>query len=336
MANSLGNKSHSEEATRHDALERGLTTGSSAPILTVAVVAIFSIGTWINRRGKSYQMGNSRTRLLKNDDSESEEYVAENEHGAVKTHHTKPRQTIHFRLLRQFPFPLEIIYWLLVYWKAEHLAIKLLSVERLLHIDIELSIQQFMLNKIPRLMDQLARVYYSHIVVGVMFYLYCYSFMVRSQYKEIPRTPALENIIAFVVLSLWKCAPLRLLPKEYGLIEVLHKDNSGSTWTHNKFQLTITTMASLQFGDSVVIAFCVFKHSPHPHVLLRVVVLLWPMVMVQWLSRPRIVSFSIPLAVLRLLRPLWLEWDDFGFAAAQEGVVPRTSTGEIWGELKWS
>lgn len=129
-------------------------------------------------------------------------------------------------------------------------------------------------------MDQLARVYYSYIVVGIMFYVYCYSFMTRSQYKEIRRTPALENVIAFVLLSFWRCAPPRLLSEEYGFIDVLHKDNSGSAWTHNKFQLTIATVPSLHFGDSVVIAFCVLKYSPHPHVLLRVVALLWPMVMV--------------------------------------------------------
>lgn len=78
-------------------------------------------------------------------------------------------------------------------------------------------------------MDQLAHVYYSY-VIGVTFYVYCYSFMTRSQYKEIIRTPALENVITFVVLSLWRCATPHL-PEKYGLIDVLHKDTSGSAWT---------------------------------------------------------------------------------------------------------
>lgn len=54
--------------------------------------------------------------VTQDDDSEDKEYVAENEDGAVETHRTKPRQTIRFRILRQFPFLLEIIYWLLIYW----------------------------------------------------------------------------------------------------------------------------------------------------------------------------------------------------------------------------
>jgi len=152
-----------------------------------------------------------------------------------------------------------------------------LSLEHRLHIDIELLVQRFVLDKLPWLMDHLARVYYSHIVVGVVFYVYYYTFMTRSQYQKYRRTLALENVIAFIVLSLWRCAPPRLLPEEYGFIDVLHQDNSGSAWTHNKFQLTIAAMPSLHFGNSVLIAFCLLKYSPH--VLLRVVAPLWPMVM---------------------------------------------------------
>lgn len=154
---------------------------------------------------------------------------------------------------------------------------QLLSFEHILYIDIELSVQQFVLNKAPWLMDHLARVYYSHIVVGVAFYVYCYTFMSRSQYRKIRRTLALENAIAFVILSLWRCAPPRLLPAEYGFIDVLHNGNAGSAWTHNKFQLTIAAMPSLHFGNSVLIAFCLLMYSPH--VFIRVVDPLWPMIM---------------------------------------------------------
>lgn len=101
--------------------------------------------------------------------------------------------------------------------------------------------------------------------------------MSRSQYQKIRRTLALENVIAFVIISLWRCSPPRLLPEEYGFIDVLHQNNSGSAWTHNKFQLTIAAMPSLHFGNSVLIAFCMLKYSPH--VLLRVLAPVWPMIM---------------------------------------------------------
>jgi hypothetical protein len=164
-----------------------------------------------------------------------------------------------------------------VFQRAEHHATQILSVEHYLGIDIELSVQRFVLNKVPWMMNHLARVYYSHIVIGVAFYVYCYTFMSRTQYQKIRRTLALENVIAFVIISLWRCSPPRLLPEEYGFIDVLHKGNSGSAWTHNKFQLTIAAMPSLHFGNSVLIAFCMLKYSPH--VLLRVLAPLWPMIM---------------------------------------------------------
>lgn len=57
----------------------------------------------------------------------------------------------------------------------------------------------------------------------------------------------------------------------------LHRGNSGSAWTQNKFQLTIATMPSLHFGNSVPIAFCLLRFSPHWFV--QVVAPLWPIIM---------------------------------------------------------
>jgi hypothetical protein len=85
------------------------------------------------------------------------------------------------------------------------------------------------------------------------------------------------NVIAFVILSLWRCTPPRLLPEEYGFVDVLHRRDSGSAWTRNKFQLTIAAMPSLHFGNSVFIASCVVGYSPHA--FLRVMAVLWPVMM---------------------------------------------------------
>lgn len=160
---------------------------------------------------------------------------------------------------------------------AEDHAIRLLSIEHHLRIDVERFIQQLVLRRTSWLMDVLACVYYSHIVVGVVFYVYSYTFLPRYRYRRIRRTLALENVIAFAIFTLWRCKPPRLLPEEYGFIDVLHKGNSGSTWTHNRFQLTIAAMPSLHFGNAVLIAFCLLKFSPHW--ALRVVAPLWPIIM---------------------------------------------------------
>ncbi|KAJ5906329.1 uncharacterized protein N7473_003245 [Penicillium subrubescens] len=114
-----------------------------------------------------------------------------------------------------------------VFQKAEHHAIQILSFEHTLRIDIELSVRRFILRKVPRLMDILTGIYYSHIFVGVAFYVYCYTYLPHNKYQAIRRTLALMNIIAFVMLSLWRCTPPRLLPEEFGFIDVLQRGNSG-------------------------------------------------------------------------------------------------------------
>ncbi|KAL4862308.1 hypothetical protein BDV12DRAFT_179004 [Aspergillus spectabilis] len=207
--------------------------------------------------------------------------------------------TIQSCILARFPFLIEIWYWLLIYWiyqglraisaraisghdaifaRAEHHALQILAVEHFLHIDVELTVQKLVLTKAPWLMPFLARVYYSHIVLGVLFFAYSYTFMKRDKFQAIRRTLALENVIAFAIITLWRCTPPRLLPEEYGFIDVLHSNHGGSAWTQNKFQLTIAAMPSLHFGNSMFIALCLIKFSPHWY--LRLVAPVWPMLMV--------------------------------------------------------
>lgn len=164
-----------------------------------------------------------------------------------------------------------------IFQKAENRAIQILSFQHNIHIDIELSVQRFNLTKAPRLMVILADIYYSHIIVGVAFYVYCYTYLPCRKYQAIGRTLALMNIIAFVILSFWRCTPPRLLPDDFGFIDVLHRGNSASAWARNKFQLTIAAMPSLHLGNSVFIAVCVVVYSPHA--FLRVLAPLWPVIM---------------------------------------------------------
>ncbi|KAL4926028.1 phosphatase PAP2 family protein [Aspergillus undulatus] len=207
-------------------------------------------------------------------------------------------RTIQSRILARFPFLIEIWYWLLIYWiyqglraisaraisghesvfaRAEQHALQILALEHTLHIDAELAVQRFILTRAPWLMPLLARVYYSHIVLGVIFFVYSYTFMKRDNFLAIRRTLALENIFAFTIITLWRCTPPRLLPEKYGFIDVLHSNHGGSAWTQNKFQLTIAAMPSLHFGNAMFIALCLIRFSPHWY--LRAVALLWPLLM---------------------------------------------------------
>ncbi|KAJ5100246.1 hypothetical protein N7456_006298, partial [Penicillium angulare] len=268
--------------------------------LFTVIIAVFTIGTWINRREPTEGDPDHRTPLLQSESPSPEEVDDASGFDASKLRSLRNREYLHSRILARFPFLLEIFYWLLTYWiyqgcraisariiagnesifqKAEHHALQLLSFEHKLHIDIELSVQRFVLQKCPWLMNVLAKAYYSHIILGVMFLVYCYTFFPRDRYQGIRRALALINILAFTIISSWRCKPPRLLPEEYGFIDVLLRRNasSGSTWTQNKFQLTIAAMPSIHFGMSVFIAFCVVKYSPH--LILRVLSVFWPFLM---------------------------------------------------------
>lgn len=210
------------------------------------------------------------------------------------------RNNLSSRFLAKFPFLLEIWYWNLTYWvyqlaraltatlirgneaifaRAQAHALSILSFETRLHIAIELPIQKYILNSQPWLMTILAKIYYSHIFVGVVFLVYIYTYLPTPTFRTIRRTIAANNALAFIILSLYRCAPPRLLPPEYGFVDVLHSSvtNPGSAWTHNRFQLTIAAMPSLHFGTSLFLAVCLARFSPHR--ALRILAPLWPCAM---------------------------------------------------------
>ncbi|OJJ44898.1 hypothetical protein ASPZODRAFT_134312 [Penicilliopsis zonata CBS 506.65] len=267
----------------------------------VAIAAIFTAGTIINRRKtpKSANRHGVRSPLLEEDPEDQAVQHAcsdgEDDDGIMIK---KP--TLQTRVLAWFPFLLEIWYWLLIYWiyqglralsatlirdhalifsRAEHHGIQILALERIAHIAIEHDVQRFVLDRAPWLIPYLACVYYSHIVLGVVFFVYCYTFLPTARYQQIRRTLALENVIAFIILTSWRCTPPRLLPEKYGFVDVLNGNgnNPGGSWTHNRFQLTIAAMPSLHFGNAVLIAFCLVSFSPHRP--LRFLAPLWPLLM---------------------------------------------------------
>ncbi|EGR44606.1 uncharacterized protein TRIREDRAFT_124056 [Trichoderma reesei QM6a] len=196
-----------------------------------------------------------------------------------------------------FPFLKEIWYWLLTYWiyqlsrafsariiaphpqiylLAKHHALQLLAIEQTLHIDIEQPLQSYILTHFPKLMPILRHIYQSHIIVGVVFIVYTYTVLPAPLFRRIRRTIAMDNLIAFVVISLWRCYPPRMLPPEFGFVDILHASKQ-TVWTDNRFRLTIAAMPSLHFGTSLFFAVCLARFSPH--VLVRVLAPLWPLAM---------------------------------------------------------
>ncbi|KAF4119537.1 hypothetical protein GMORB2_4667 [Geosmithia morbida] len=263
------------------------------------VVGIFTAGALASRR-------RGRARLYpKKADVDAED-------GHVSRGDTPAKPPLHLlaRFWTKFPFLEEIWYWLLTVYQllralsarmiagdqavfdtARRHALQVLHLESLLHIDVERSFQEAILTRHAWLVPFLAQIYYAHISVGVCFLAYSYTYCPRDAYVRVRRTLALDNAVAFVVLTLWRCSPPRLLPAEYGFVDVLHGGMAsmpgagagdapgvgGSAWTNNRFQLTIAAMPSLHFGTSLLLGLWLSRYSPHPAV--RVLALLWPAAM---------------------------------------------------------
>jgi len=148
-----------------------------------------------------------------------------------------------------------------VFEAAKNHALSILSLEEIHHFAIEQGLQAWVIRKFPSLISVLAAVYYSHIIVSVAFIVYNYTYLPRHLFQHIRRSMVVCNFLAFTILSVYRVMPPRMLPPSYGFQDVLHPDegDSGSSWTHNKFQLTIAAMPSLHW--------------------LRVVAIFWPAAM---------------------------------------------------------
>ncbi|KAF4994927.1 hypothetical protein FGRMN_5477 [Fusarium graminum] len=204
------------------------------------------------------------------------------------------------RFLNAFPFLIEIWYWNLTYWiyqglraisarmiagneaiftRAQDHALQILNLESSLGLDIEQTFQSYIIHQQTWLMPVLAKIYHLHISIGVLFIVYIYTYLPPSTFQRIRRTIAIDNAIAFVIVTLWRCSPPRLLPQEYRFIDVLHsKARSTNIWNNNRFQLTIAAMPSLHFGTSLFFAVCLCKFSPHR--FMRYLAPLWPIAMI--------------------------------------------------------
>jgi hypothetical protein len=202
--------------------------------------------------------------------------------------------------LAAFPFLTEIGYWNLTYWiyqlaraysavkirdnirihdESEGHAVDILSFEQEYHFSIELALQAWVTKHVPWLFQILAAIYYSHIIVSVSFLVYAYTFFPRRVYQPIRRVMAGCNLVAFIILTLYRVMPPRLLPDRYGFVDILHPETEDSepSWTHNKYQLTIAAMPSLHFGIAVLVAWCLAHWAPHK--VVRVIAVFWPAAM---------------------------------------------------------
>jgi len=287
----------------------------------LGIVLIFTITTLVNRSREwdpaAYKYQEARRESASSQTSLIPHRDASPKHPAQQTSlknwlphpDTSPfHRTLLSRFLRKFPFLIEIWYWALTYWPyqllrawtavwinsdparkaavaelAEQNALRILQAEKWMHIDVEHALQRFIIERCrPWVMTLLCDVYLAHITVGIAFLGYGYTYFPRKTYQRLRRTIAINNFIAFAVLTAYRCTPPRLMPESFGFVDVLHpRPGTGigapSDWANNRFQLTLAAMPSLHFGTSMVIGASVTVWGRHK--ILRILGPIYPMLM---------------------------------------------------------
>lgn len=287
----------------------------------LAIVSAFTLTTLVNRTrshtGRQYRWWEPQQLIS---DSETASLIPHPSRSPTREHkpgieeciphpdNSRFHNNLVSRFLRKFPFLIEIWYWALAYWPyqlmrartavwinssqerhdavfrlAKQNAIRILKAEQWLGIAVEQRWQQFLLTQCkPWVMTLLCDIYLAHITVGVTFLGYGYTYFPRRRYQRIRRTITINNFLAFIVLTAYRCTPPRLMAESYGFEDVLHpRPGTGvgepSDWANNRFQLTIAAMPSLHFGTSMLIGVsvcCLGKQA-----WLRCIAPLYPIVM---------------------------------------------------------
>lgn len=251
--------------------------GAGAFLEPLVVISLLVGGTLINREKRSSSSGEWWAQHKRNDSVESgssspkaRDQLLESSSGYLQQGrgagwryrkiqmlgwHVEVRSpdTQHFserllsRVLRNFPFLVEVWYWALIYWvyqlgraftavtivqgtvhTARRHALQLIHLEQRLRLFWEPAIQQSFL-QYPLLMHWINRIYsFIHIPGTILFLIWLFYLTItanrpgqrrdieRSQggpplYQARRRTMAMCNLIAFVVFTAWPCMPPRLL-----------------------------------------------------------------------------------------------------------------------------
>ncbi|CAM1510586.1 Fc.00g009210.m01.CDS01 [Cosmosporella sp. VM-42] len=284
------------------AVGSNITEPASSPAV---IVAGFTAGCLINRRRNGYHHHDDPQ-----DDLEAGDRFTDASPNLKPTmihseRAVRKSPNLFFSLLSRFfnkyPFLIEIWYWNLTYWiyqglrafsarmiagneavfaRAQAHSIQIVNFEKFIGVYIEQRFQEYVMTQQAWLMPIIAKIYYLHISAGIIYLVYIYTYLPPTTFQRIRRTIAADNVISFFIVTTYRCMPPRMLPQEYGFIDVLHSTTYGgaNAWNHNRFQLTIAAMPSLHFGTSLFIAVTLSRFSPHR--IIRLLAPIWPLAMI--------------------------------------------------------
>jgi len=83
----------------------------------------------------------------------------------------------------------------------------------------------------------------------------------HTTFAVVRRTMTLTNFLAFLTFIVYPCMPPRLLPKEYGFLDTVRRDDAQSVWMSGKYVNLLAAMPSMHFGYAFSIGCTMLYHS---------------------------------------------------------------------------
>ncbi|CUS07928.1 unnamed protein product [Tuber aestivum] len=193
----------------------------------------------------------------------------------------------HSRIMYKFPFLMEMFYWIITYaiYRISHIlsqelfsddiwdaaqanGLSVLNAEQysLLRFFFpikEIDVQKWFMDGHQELLSFLNKTYALIHIPGTVFFIawYYYSAPNHAIFALVRRTVTLCNWMAFIIFAFFPCMPPRLLPKEYGFIDTVRRDDAESVWMSGKFVNHLAAMPSMHFGYSFMIGVTLVYHS---------------------------------------------------------------------------
>ncbi|KAA8893446.1 PAP2 superfamily-domain-containing protein [Sphaerosporella brunnea] len=191
------------------------------------------------------------------------------------------------RVLCKFPFLMEMFYWIVTYfiyrlthvlsqalfsdaiWDlAQENGLRILEFEQFSMFRFffpvqEISVQKWFLESHADLLTFFNKAYALIHIPGTVYFMawYYYAAPNHAIFAVVRRTMTLCNLLAFIIFTAYPCMPPRLLPKEYGFIDTVRRDDAESVWMSGKFVNHLAAMPSMHFGYAFIIGSTCLYHA---------------------------------------------------------------------------
>ncbi|KAI5857518.1 PAP2 superfamily-domain-containing protein [Tricharina praecox] len=243
-------------------------------------------------------IGQDETLKYEEDDTDSDYFATTSKHASSKrrpfcgttilTPNTSQfANNWHSRMLYKFPFFIEMFYWIVTYfvYRLTHIMSQALfsdsiwdlaqshglailefeqfSIFRFFFPVPELSVQHWFLEGHAELLTFFNKAYALIHIPGTVYFMawYYYAAPNHAIFAKVRRTMTLCNLTAFAIFTSYPCMPPRLLPKEYGFVDTVRRDDAESVWMSGKFVNHLAAMPSMHFGYAFIIGTTCLYHA---------------------------------------------------------------------------